>query len=223
MKRVVIPFCALFFAVAGHTQASAQDAYIGAMALVDAVRTSGVRAVEPTSGEAIGGAFRAGSVLGRTWGVELEIARSGDIRRSSPVRILAEDVILPRVAPGVLIFPPPSITTDAQLTVLTTAVFWRQTISDRFQLRYIGGAAFRRTRTRTEITYPLPRFPQVDAPGTLGQTIRQDGVDYGVGVAVGFEAGIRMTEQLRFVPGARLLTAESSWIVRPAVGLEWTF
>jgi hypothetical protein len=48
-------------------------------------------------------------------------------------------------------------------------------------------------------------------------------VTYGVRPLAGFEARIKLTDQVDLVPGVRLHGLESAWLLRPAVGLAWNF
>jgi hypothetical protein len=64
--------------------------------------------------------------------------------------------------------------------------------------------------------------PQFFPPAPSAATI-----EYGVDPIVGMDAGIRMTDHLAIVPGARLqsggLGARRGWLLRPSVGLRWGF
>jgi len=205
--------------------ASAQSAYVGASVLADVVRTSGPLD-QLGNGEALGAALRVGASLGEHWGVELEFTRSGDIEWRPDVSILARmtptlgQVI--GVLPDIAIFPTPEISIESQLSTLGTTVWWRQKVSDRFSLVYLGGAAFTRTRSETSVGYPRL------TPPPRGQTLptglfTQETVSYDTGVNVGLEGQIGMTEHLHLVPGLRLISVSSRWIMRPAVGLQWRF
>lgn len=205
--------------------ASAQSAYVGASVLADVVRTSGPLD-QLGNGEALGAALRVGASLGEHWGVELEFTRSGDIEWRPDVSILARatptftQVI--GVLPDIAIFPTPEISIETQLSTLGTTVWWRQKVSDRFSLVYLGGAAFARTRSETSVGYPRLTTP------LGGQTLptglfTQETVSYDTGVNVGLEGQIGMTDHLHLVPGLRLVSVSSRWIIRPAVGLHWQF
>jgi hypothetical protein len=218
---------ALVLASAGD--ADAQSPYVGASVLADVVRTSGPDDSDAGSGEAIGAAVRVGAALGPRWGVELEFVRSGEIEWHPDVTILAAGTTrrsdlfgaLPDLS--ILPFPSPEISVESQLSTLTTSVWWRQRVNDRFDLVYLGGVTFARSQLESEVSYasPLPG-------GRLGQRLptrlyAQETTDYDTGVTVGLEGAIGMTEHLRIVPGVRMLALDSQWIIRPAVGLQWRF
>ena len=151
MKKSLLPFA--FFLVAGlsfATGASAQP-YVGGSILVDIVRASGPVDDTPGSGEAIGGGLRIGVALRNQWGIDLEFIRSGEVEWQPDVRILADVTrSLPGVfgvPPNISIFPSPQFSSETQLSTLTTMLWWRQEVNDRFDLVYLGGAAFTRTAT----------------------------------------------------------------------------
>jgi hypothetical protein len=224
IRSTVVPL--LLFLLALGTTAGAQP-YVGGAVYADIVRASGPDD-QPGSGEVIGGSLRIGTSLAAQWGVDFEVGRSGDIEWRPDVSILAElTSTVPSfvgVLPGITIFPTPEITVRSQLSTLTTMLWWRQEVSDRFDLVYLGGAAFTRTQMDSHISYP-----QLTVPGRgellLPQTpiFAQESVDYHAGVVVGIDGGIEMTEHLRLVPGLRMMTVASRWIIRPSAGLQWVF
>lgn len=205
--------------------ADAQPAYVGASILADVVRASGSEP-QPGSGEAIGGALRVGAPLGDRWGVDLDFARSGEIEWRPDVRILADisrsvpDLV--GVLPDIAIFPAPEISVQAQLSTLTTMLWWRQPVTERFDLVYLGGAAFTRTATDSRVSYGQVR-PLRPGGVSFPQLFEQEAVGYDTGVAVGLDGRMAMTDHLRLVPGLRLLTVASRWVIRPSVGLMWSF
>lgn len=209
------------------TPARAQSPYVGASVLADVVRTSGPDDGAGRNGEALGGALRVGVSLGPRWGVELELTRAGELEWRPDVTILATSTRgrpgLFGALPDVAIFPTPRISVESQLSTLTTSVWWRQRVNDRFDLVYLGGVTFARSEIESEVNYtsPLPagRAGQ-PAPARL---YVQELINYDTGVTVGLEAAIGMTEHVRLVPGVRMLAVDAQWIVRPAIGLQWRF
>jgi hypothetical protein len=210
-------------AVFAATTAAAQSPYVGGGIVVDIVRVSGSRDFGASGdGETVGGALRVGTSLGNRWGVDLEFARTGEIESQPDFRILAD--AFPGISPGLTIFPQPEISTRRQSSVVTTTLWWRQELGERFDLVYLGGAAF--TRAETQLRIDIPAFPiPLPIGGVISpvQLIEQEAVSYGTGVAVGLDGRIWMTEHLRLVPGLRLLTIPGGWVVRPAVGIHWVF
>jgi hypothetical protein len=212
MIRFVLPTVALLVVCAPRI-AAAQTPYIGASAFADVVLSSSPGQTR-ASGEALGGALRIGAPLGSQFGIELEVSRSGDIPVRSDVRILP--AFMPNVAVSVpasvpadvAIFPPPLIDGEARRLALATLLSWRHEITERFGVVYLGGVTFMRTTTQHRIAFPV----------FFGER-----VDYDTGVTVGLDAGIEMTDHLRFVPGLRLISGESTWLIRPSAGLQWIF
>ena len=225
-KPLLLPFA--FFLVAGlssATRVSAQP-YVGGSILVDIVHASGPVDDTPGSGEAIGGGLRIGVALRNQWGIDLEFARSGEVEWQPDVRILTE---VTRSLPGVFgvlpttaIFPSPQLSSEAQLSTLTTMLWWRQEVNDRFDLVYLGGAAFTRTATESHVSYILPASAG-PFPLPFPQFFEQKSIGYDTGVVVGIDGGIAMTDHLRLVPGFRLISVGSRWILRPSAGLQWKF
>jgi hypothetical protein len=212
--------------LAAAPDAAAQSAYVGGAVLSDITRASGTTDFQQGNGETIGGALRVGSTLGQRWGVELEFVRSGETEWRPDVTILAEVArAFPDIArdPSLLIYPTPEINIESRMSTLTTSLWWRQRVTDRFNLVYLGGIAFARTESETEVGYP-----QIAVPPGRGQTLptrfyEQKSVAYDTGASVGIDGDIEMTDHLRLVPGVRMLTVASRWIVRPSVGLNWRF
>jgi hypothetical protein len=220
-----LPILASFLLLTLATSASAQP-YVGASLIADVVRASGPED-RPGSGEAIGFALRVGTPLAERWGVDLEFARSGDIEWRPDVTILANltstvPSLIGVLPPEISIFPTPEIAIESQLSTLTTMLWWRQELTDRFDLVYLGGAAFTRTQTESRISYG-----QVGLPGRVGAVLPrlfdQESVANDVGVIVGIDGRIGMTGHLHLVPGLRMQTVASRWIIRPSVGLQWVF
>jgi hypothetical protein len=231
MRSVLVALLLIVPAVA-----EAQGPYVGASVLADIVRMSGSsNGFNAGSGETFGGAIRVGASLGSQWGVDLEFARSGEIEWQPPVAILSGGtgrfsftggVPGGTTIPQLLIFPPPQISSRQRLSTLTTTLFWRQDVGERFQLMYLGGVAFNRTVRKFRLSYPPfvePTIPEARVR-LLPQAVEDRSVLYDAGVVVGLDASIGMSEHLRLVPGLRLLNATpGAWVVRPGVGLHWMF
>lgn len=212
---------------AAPAPALTQSPYVGGSVFADLVRSSGAEDSDVGNGEAIGAALRVGVALGSRWGVELELARGGEIEWRPDVNILTTVTRgrpeLFGALPDIAIFPAPQISVESQLSTLTTSVWWRQRVNDRFDLVYLGGVTFARSQIESEVNYPSP-LP-VGRPGQQVPTrlYAQEFTDYDTGVTVGLDAAIGMTDRLWLVPGVRMLALDSQWIIRPAVGLQWRF
>jgi hypothetical protein len=222
---------AAFVVVSALAGPAFAQGYIGAFLVGDVVRVDQYDSTrgDSGSGEAFGFALRLGSEIGAKWGVELEFVRPGEITSDQMPEVLP---LLATVTPGSVtgmpdVFPPdPSLfptysyrfRATERRTTLSTALWVRQEISRRFSLAYVGGIAFGRTDTEVEISY-LPIRPTIlPIPPMLNESIH-----YSIGPMVGVEGRIRMAEQLQLVPGLRLHGGEGGWLIRPALGLTWTF
>ena len=207
--------------------ASAQTPYVGASVFGDIVRsthteTRGANA-DAGSGEAIGFTLRVGSPIGATWGVEAEFARPAEFDASfepTPIPLAAEQLIV--AAPGLSIYPPVypfSIERRERNTTFSTVAWVQQQLSSRVALAYLGGLGFHRSEYTTDVT--LPRFLAALPVGILPYSTKT--VLYGVRPLAGIEARIELTEHAHLVPGLRLHGVENGWLVRPSVGINWSF
>jgi hypothetical protein len=212
--------------------------YVGAFLVGDVVRLDQYdsRSGDSGSGEAFGFALRLGSPVGAKWGVELEFVRPGEITSDQTPEFLpyvaAPNVraSLPALPNGAeviaydpLTFPAYSyrFRSTQRRTTLLTSLWVRQEISPRFSLAYLGGVAFGRTDNETEITYLLNRPTILPIPPI--QPVFNESITYDVGPMVGVEGRIRMGGNVDLVPGLRLHGISGGWLIRPAVGLVWTF
>jgi hypothetical protein len=184
------------------------------------------------SGEAIGFALRLGTAIGPRWGVDLEFARPSQIETElSPpyIPLLMTTDLLPSVPPNIgspvvpdAIFPYSyRVETHQRNTTLATSVWIGQPVTPRFTLRYLAGIAFGRTTRDIDVVYePLPRFaPIITVPARTSSSA----TTYDVGPLVGVEGAIGLTEHVQLTPGIRLHGIEGGWLLRPSVGLGWTF
>jgi hypothetical protein len=226
-------FSAAFLCVVALATPAFAQGYIGAFLVADVVRLDQYdsRVGDSGNGEALGFALRLGTEVGRRWGVELEFVRPGEITSDQTPEVYPLLATLNVVGGPV---PPPNVSLlDSSLTfptysyryrstqrrtTLSTALWVRQEISRRFSLAYAGGVAFGRTETELEVSY-LPIRPTIlPIPPILNESIH-----YGIGPMVGIEGRIHMAEQLDLVPGLRLHGTDGGWLLRPALGLSWTF
>src|SRR5688572_14034006 len=160
---------AFVLVIALATTASAQSAYVGASFIGDIIRVSGSSYGDFSgNGETFGGALRAGALLGSHWGVELEFARSGEIDASPEYQILPAgvEVVIDSVFPDrPLIFPSPQITSERQLSTISTLLWWNHEVNDRVSLAYLGGVAFTRTQLNFRFSYDSFPFPAIPGGG----------------------------------------------------------
>jgi len=228
-------------ALAGVSPAFAQGASVGVSLTGDVARfsrseTGGVRDLSG-SGEAIGFALRAGTALGSNWGVEVELARPSRIENEGAPDFLplaypnlpplgagagVEGTVVPGL--GVLIYPPISyrIRTSQRNTTFSAGAWARQILSARAALVYSGGVGFQRTERDVEFSYG-PVGGLIAAPAILPPSVMTRTTVYSTRPFVGLDARIGMTDHLELVAGVRLHGLENGLLVRPGIGLGWTF
>jgi hypothetical protein len=85
-------------------------------------------------------------------------------------------------------------------------------------LAYVGGVAFGRTESEVEVSFQPVRPTIIPIPPSVSESI-----NYDVAPMVGVEGRIRMGGQVELVPGLRLHGTDGGWLIRPALGLMWTF
>ena len=210
--------------------AFAQGAYVGAALVGEIVRLDQYDSTQDSgNGESFGFGLRLGTPVGAMWGVELEFVRPGQITSDQSPQILPAaiyDVTPVQVIPGLpndgrydpLIFPSYRFRSTQRRTTLSTSLWVRQEITPRFSLVYLGGVAFGRTSNEIEVSYEFGRPMILPIPPIVTESIAYD-----VRPMVGVEGRIRMAGKVDLVPGLRLHGAQSGWLIRPAVGLAWTF
>jgi hypothetical protein len=229
MKLVGVMATAVFALVA--TSASAQTPYVGASLFGDVVRsthteTAGGRGVTG-GGEALGFALRAGTRLGAAWGVEVEFARPASIDEEGvpgglPIPALQQSLTFERLPiDGTVIFPPVIVGfRSSQRNTTLSAVAWaEQVVSARVSLVYLGGVGFVRSRHEFSASYS----PLLGASPTIFPPFTSETVLYGGGALAGFEARLALTDRAQLVPGIRLHAIDNTWLVRPSVGINWSF
>jgi opacity protein-like surface antigen len=213
--------------LAAASPAAAQSTYVGASLVSDIARFSKIVPDEGGVGSIIGGAFdEDGAALGFNvkigrgitdrWGVEFEFARSGEFEHRA-------NLALPALIPQRLDLRVPielEFASERTHTSLAALAWVRQDLGDRVELSYLAGVAF--NRVESEFEYDGPRiaiFPPVSIPG-------YETIFYDVGPAVGVEAAFKFGSAA-VTGGVRLQSAGSSsgsgWLIRPNVGMRWTF
>jgi hypothetical protein len=187
-----------------------------------------------SGGEALGFALRAGTRLGAVWGVELEFARPASIEMEGapgvPIPALPPTLTfefgpsptVPRVSDSsALIFPPIIVgfRSSQRHTTLSTVAWAEQQLSARVALVYLGGIGFVRSEHEFSVSYSplLGASPAILPPYASETTL------YGVGALAGFEARLGLTDRAQLVPGIRLHAVDQTWLVRPSVGIAWSF
>jgi hypothetical protein len=204
---------------------TAQSLYVAGSFGADVVLASGAKSgglpAPDGGGESLSGAARLGVRLEPRWGAELEVSRGGeqeDAFASSPIPFEIVPVGIARSS----FFP--GIEFRRRVTTVSATASIRQQVSDNVALAYLGGVVFHRTDSRMDLR-GFPGFPGVDL-AALGLTFpasRVESVAYGAGPVVGFEAHIGYGEHLSIIPGVRMHGLPASWLVRPGVGVGWSF
>ena len=181
-------------------------------------------------GEALSGAARVGVVLDGRFGVELELSRAAELHDESR----------PGINPLAAIFPGfvPEIESRTRLTTISTTASIRQQVSDNVALAYLGGVVFHRTDSRIDyggsrgilpagsISSILPigsGLVRISPVGLALPSFNIESVQYGVGPVVGIEAHIGYGDHITIIPGVRMHSLPATWLIRPSVGVGWTF
>lgn len=211
--------------------ASAQGTYVGAALTGDITRltqssSEGLPDYDQ-NGQALGFALRLGTPIGSFWGIEAEFARPGEIEQDGDISILPYALSGGRVPLDPLLtgltFPfGYNLRTTLRNSTFSTNVWARQAISGRASVVYLGGLAFTRSEYETRMDFNLPA---VSLPGltSLLPPRSTETTVYHVRPNVGIEGRIRMTDHAELVPGIRLHGLQDGWLIRPSVGINWTF
>ena len=237
---------ALAFVAIGIRPASAQSVYVAGALGADITLASGQESIGLSvpmgGGEALSGAARLGVLLEPRWGIELEVSRAGEIRETSRTGPVPLPLGIGR--PAFL----PEIEFRRRVTTVSATASIRQQVSDNVALAYLGGVVFHRTDTRVEygnlrgftttsgvsaigsfsFTPPPPAGEPISPigivlPSLFLPSLRIQGVEYGAGPVVGFEAHIGYGEHFLIVPSIRLHSLPASWLLRPGIAAGWTF
>jgi hypothetical protein len=232
VARIMMGVAAALLAAAS---ASAQAPSVGASLFGDVVRTTHSDTADVRGnggGEAIGFALRAGTRIGSAWGVEVEFARPAEIEEEGggPIALPAVDlpsiISFPRVPTGIApaIFPPITIAarTSQRHTTLAAVAWAEQQLTARVSLVYLGGVTFARSQRGYSYTYS-PLAAGLPGLSILPPPFGSETVSYGVGPVVGFESRLSLTDRAQLVPGIRLHAIDNTWLVRPSVGISWSF
>ena len=231
-------FVCFVSAVLFAAPAFAQSTYIGASFLGEFARFGGVDAdddafnvitsVEPLSpnGESLGFDLRLGRAIGERWGVEFGFARGGSIEQEATSRALPTTFTrlpaipgLPSVTP---VLPIPIIdfglNVEQQYTTFDAMAWVRQDLGDRVHLSVLGGVSF--ARVEAEHSFRVdPRLLAIVFPYPSEFEITR----YDTGPVVGAETIIDFGDHAALTAGARLHGVGGGWLIRPSVGLRWSF
>jgi hypothetical protein len=228
MRHVLLALIALFTA----SPALAQSPYVVGSFGMDVSRLahveSGGFSGPERHGEVMSGALRAGTSVGDRWGVELEFARGATLESEvsfGPRPLTFSSGSATPLPIGVIGLNLRQRMEQRHQTVATLASF-KQVLTGRFDLVYLGGVGFWRTTREQQVSFTPPSLPGI--PIILppqSQTTRM--TSYGVDPVVGVEAHVGLTDHVRLVPGMRLQgigdVEGTGWQLRAGVGLGWFF
>lgn len=221
-SRIVL---VLAFVCALTSVSAAQSLYVAGSLGADVLLASGQKSsglpAQDGGGESLSGAARLGVLIEPRWGVELEVSRGGeqeDAFASSPIPF---EIFPLGIARSAFL---PGIEFRSRVTTVSATASVRQQVSDTVALAYLGGVVFHRTDSRMDFR-GFQAFPALDlaALGLILPASRVESVAYGAGPVVGFEAHIGYGEHFSIIPGVRMHGLPASWLVRPAIGVGWSF
>jgi opacity protein-like surface antigen len=237
-STVVVCVCVL----AAAAPAAAQSTYVGASLMGEFSRFSGLDVDDDDgripagagsrNGDTIGFDIRVGRAIDQRWGIEFEFARGGVNEQRRTERVLAANgqttVTIPglpgltRFLPVAPTFPIPEFGFDLEMeqrhTTFSPTAWVRQDIGDRLALAFSGGVSFSRVETEQTLRINDNRLA-IFAPFPT----EIESVDYGVGAVVGAEAMFDVGDHAAVTGGLRLHSVSGGWLIRPAIGLRWTF
>ncbi len=172
----------------------------------------------------IGGGLRVGTFLHPRWSLELGV----DTATRETVDL--EDPVV------ILIFPPvprPDLKASTSFTNVSTTLGFHPAAMGRVRVAYRAGFSFVKATYKTEYSAFLPTdlFPELRrldfasfamAPIQSRVTTLTQRRNSGA-LTLGFEVGISVTEKITVVPEVRALAFTGVFLIRPGVGLRWSF
>ena len=233
MRSILLMLCLLAAA-----QASAQDTTITASLTGDITRFSHIQAAPeivaglfpdtPLDGEALGFTLGAGRGIGERWGVAFEFGRTGEIDNETTQDIDWRLATQP-IRPGL---PPPGLPVpidvsfvsriELQVTTMSGLAWVKHNAGSRVELSYTGGLAFVRSASARQYTISDPRLLAIWALPAASEV-----VEYAAAPIVGMDATIAFTDHTALTAGIRAIAIDvsgtSGWLLRPGVGVRWTF
>ena len=238
--RPIVVVCV--YVLSAAAPAAAQSTYVAASLLGEFSRFGGLdiddgdvriaSGAVSRDGETIGFDVRIGRALGEHWGVELEVARGGvnEVRRTErfstasgqPTVTIPGLPELTRLLPINPILPIPEFGFDLEIeqqhTTFAPTAWVRQEIGDRVALAFSGGVSFNRVETEQTVRINDNRLAMfAPFPSEI------ESVEYGIGAVVGAEALFNVGDHAAVTGGLRLHSVSGGWLIRPAVGLRWSF
>jgi len=197
---------------AGNARAQApiaESAYVTGGAFVEVKRFSGDPQEAVLDGNTAGGAVAVGTHIGSHWDLQLGLDVTGFSRSERPRSVtLAKDT-----------YTLTSVT-DNQVLTVATLLRYRAAPHGRWRLGYLGGLSFiridRRFHTDASDATPAGLIPRPD-----------EAVDYSAAPTIGLDARVAISDHVSLVPGIHACVFrfgnESGFLVRPRIGVRWTF
>ncbi len=199
--------------------ASAQDPGTGGLALTGSLfagikRFSGDPATNVLDGEALGGAAAVGTRLADRWLIQLEVEAA-----SFSTHLQPHDV---RLGTGK---NATTITVQRRTLnrpfLVSALAGYRSAPHGRLRFQYLAGLTFLHLDRQTDTVAPAGTPAALIAPSSEVRT-------NGPAATVGVDAELTLTAHLSLVPAVRATAfnasdAPSGFLIRPAVGLRWTF
>ncbi len=196
-------------AAGAQAQSRPERAYVTGGAFVEIKRFSGDPSEGILDGNIVGGAIAVGSHIGSRWDVQVGVDTTGFSRTERPrsVTFQRRKFMLTSIA-------------ENQVVSVSSLLRYRAAPHGRVRLGYLAGLSFVRLHRRFH-TIASERTP-------AGLIPRPDqNVDYSAAPTVGLDARIALSAHLSLVPGIHACVFgfgnDSGLLVRPRVGLRWTF
>jgi hypothetical protein len=190
-------------------EAPSEKAYVTGGFFVDVKRFSGSPTDATLDGNAPGGAIAVGTDIGSRWGLQLGFDMTGfsSTERPRTVTFQKETITLTSIV-------------ENRVVSVATLLRFRGAPHGRFRLGYLGGLSFIRLDRR---------FHTIAPGGTPPALIPKpdQSVDYSAAPTVGLDARLQISSHFSVIPGIYAcvfrLTDISGLLVRPRIGVRWTF
>jgi hypothetical protein len=174
-------------------------------------------------GEALGFNVAVARAIGDRWGVAIEFGRTGEIETRRQVEFDPRISARPSLVPPGIPIPDFSFvsTSELELTLVSALAWAKHDAGERVELSYAAGITFSQSESERDFEITDPRLAIWAVPAGLETT------EYRYSPVVGMDAAIELTDRTAVTAGVRLHGIEvqgvSGWLVRPAVGVRWSF
>jgi hypothetical protein len=185
--------------------------YAGGSVFADVKRFSGDPSNKPLDGQAVGGAAQLGTSLGDRWDIEIGIEVPAFTSSIQPHPVVANKATTITLQDR----------TENRVISVPAIVRFRSAPHGRVQLGYLAGLSIVRLQRNFDTLAPA---------GTPGGLVPKphEIVGYAAAPVLGVDARIAINGRLAVVPAVRasvlnVVTQVSGVLVRPHIGLRWTF